>query len=399
MKRMLKEGEHLDGIGLLKRFGGSQPSFESTSDIASVPFARFCLQRAQADESVQKAIAAYRDYVAEELSYVLGLTHNGPDGRGFGKAALAFLTEHESRAEELSAEEQGRIAALRQALSKAVGGAKPSPYYVLLVADGDGMGRVIEELSRWDGAAGLGGHVRQQVFSRALSRFAARCRDIVGQRCEQPIGWGNLIYAGGDDVMALLPVDTALATVRALYDAFAASVSAPLSGVSSRPTLSAAMVIAHSLEDLGTVRKVGENTLHRIAKEGLGRNSLAITLMKRSGEPLSVGGKWDVFDRHLSALVESYADHEVPFGLGYEWGRLADLCRRAKVREELVGKLALSVLKSKAESAHSRLAERAGAIQAAAELRQLADELVLARQIFQCSFRDVSHAAGRGATT
>ena len=52
-------------------------------------------------------------------------------------------------------------------------------------------------------------------FSEALSNFALRCAGPIVEHFE-----GRLIYAGGDDVLALLPADTALQCARSLRRAF-----------------------------------------------------------------------------------------------------------------------------------------------------------------------------------
>jgi CRISPR-associated protein Cmr2 len=74
---------------------------------------------------------------------------------------------------------------------------EPYPYVACLMADGDHMGRAIERL------ADANSH---RAFSRALSDFAAEARRIVEQE-----HLGSLVYAGGDDVLAFLPLPEALA--------------------------------------------------------------------------------------------------------------------------------------------------------------------------------------------
>jgi CRISPR-associated protein Cmr2 len=383
VSRMLKESERLDGIGLIKRFGGSQPSFESTSDVAAVPFARYALRVASGKPAVAEAIENYRQYVENRLNHLLGLRHNSPwDNRiGFGKASLALLTEHESKQDELTQEQQEELKRLQLALFKTLADKKPSPYYAMLMADGDGMGKALEELGR-------AGRERHQQFSQALSGFAARCREVVEQRGMGEEGWGNLIYAGGDDVLALLPVDTAVLTARKLHKTFSESMQDSLQDVKSKPTLSASIVIAHALDDLTTVRRVADKTLHEVAKDQCGRNALSITSMRRSGEAFTVAGKWGVFDIRLDRLLQNYIAKKVPFGLGHEWRRLAELCRRNNLKEDVVSRLARSILVQKSESAQSDLQDLTSGVSNAEELRRLADELVMAQQIFQCSYLD-----------
>ena len=76
----------------------------------------------------------------------------------------------------------------------------PSPFYAILLMDGDSLG----ELLRKSGSA----------VSDALDRFTRQVPDIVDRHN------GFLIYAGGDDVLALLPLEDALACAAAVRQCY-----------------------------------------------------------------------------------------------------------------------------------------------------------------------------------
>lgn len=84
---------------------------------------------------------------------------------------------------------------------------RPTPYYVLLAADGDSMGTVID----WQGQ-GKEGMQRHQRLSTALATFARQTKDVVRQHK------GVCIYSGGDDVLALLPLHEAIACAQILAE-------------------------------------------------------------------------------------------------------------------------------------------------------------------------------------
>ena len=195
-------------------------------------------------------------------------------------------------------------------------------------------------------------------FSEALSNFALHCaRPIV--ECFD----GRLIYAGGDDVLALLPADTALDCAKALRAAFRGSkevgslitkaaremnlrheearrqnprrshspyyqklaaegqlFECPTEGFLCRcdmpdqsgnpvPFLvpgpaadcSVGIAIAHFKAPLQDVVRAAQAAEKR-AKGGLGRSAVAVTLFKRSGECIEWGCKW------ASGGLELYAD-------------------------------------------------------------------------------------------
>jgi CRISPR-associated protein Cmr2 len=150
---------------------------------------------------------------------------------------------------------------------------EPHPYVACLVADGDHMGRAID---------GLDSPEAHRRLSRSLAAFARRARDIVEQD-----HLGSLVYAGGDDVLAFLPLPTAMACAASLRAAFDQLVDAG----AARPTLSAGIGVGHAMDGMGDLLDLGRQA-ERLAKDG-GRDSLAVLVDKRSGETRRWGARWD----------------------------------------------------------------------------------------------------------
>jgi len=142
----------------------------------------------------------------------------------------------------------------------AAAGGSPSPFYALLLMDGDSVGAL------------LGDHPESKVAA-ALSRFAAGVAAVV-QSAE-----GYLVYAGGDDLLALLPLERALAAAislrRAYVDAF--------QELKIPATTSAALVFAHFHVPLRQVLGEARKQLDYVAKDGNGRDSLAVCVLSQSG--------------------------------------------------------------------------------------------------------------------
>jgi len=186
-------------------------------------------------------------------------------------------------------------------------------------------------------------------FSEALSNFALLCARPIVEAFD-----GRLIYAGGDDVVALLPADTALACAQALRMAFQgdpaiketlgrhaadlrdrhlreqardpkaspppyyqklAAESRLLHGEhqgflqrldrvdqQNRPIpflvpgpaadCSVGIAIAHFKAPLQDVVRAAQSA-EKHAKRKLGRSAVAVTLYKRSGETIEWGAKWE----------------------------------------------------------------------------------------------------------
>jgi CRISPR-associated protein Cmr2 len=137
----------------------------------------------------------------------------------------------------------------------------PPIYYALLLADGDRLGELVKQ---------LGG----EPVSRALAGFTEAVAGIVEAH------HGVTVYAGGDDVLALLPIRRALDCAQDLEQRFRqAFAGAPA-------TLSAAVVFAHARAPLGRVLAEAHRLLDEVAKDGNGRASLAAGVYR--GETMAV---------------------------------------------------------------------------------------------------------------
>ena len=145
----------------------------------------------------------------------------------------------------------------------------PSTFYAFLLADGDRLGQLL-------------GKVGVQTVSESLTKFTSDVPKIV--KCHQ----GVTIYAGGDDVLAMLPLPSALACAEKLSQAYqrafvdtAAKNEATLS--KDEVTLSAAVVFAYIRLPMRTVLQEARHLLDDVAKDGNGRDSLAVSVLKGSG--------------------------------------------------------------------------------------------------------------------
>lgn len=352
----VKPSERLDAIGLLKRFGRSSgsPSFDSTHDLAAAPYARTLLSLRAKDGRIAADLDAYIR-VVEKFNPC-----SQPFFADFGHASIGYLLSAEK--DEREPEE---LTAIRTRLHRAV---KPRPpYYAVLLADGDHMGKALDACSSPD---------QHRELSQRLSTFAARAHERLGKVYDERFSsLGAVVYAGGDDLLALLPLDTALDAARDVRNAFLdAGLQHPIS-------LSAGLVIAHAQEDLTAVIEQAHRTLD-YAKNKCDRNALALTLMRRSGAPFTTGGKWDEALGLAATLLDAYAAAEVPFGLGYEWRELANRCRRAGLDGDLVPQWARAVLKQKAEKTVGHLDRIIDHhVRDAASLERLAHQLVLAKAL------------------
>ncbi|MBF2052774.1 MAG: type III-B CRISPR-associated protein Cas10/Cmr2 [Candidatus Sericytochromatia bacterium] len=136
------------------------------------------------------------------------------------------------------------------------------------------------------------------AISEALANFALHVVPEIVQKYH-----GTLIYAGGDDVFALLPTQNALACAQDLNQAFRGlSADNPemqgyyrthskdylMMGPSA--TLSAGLAVVHYKEDLRHALELAR-TAEKHAKSQ-GRNGLSLTASRRSGETATIFAEW-----------------------------------------------------------------------------------------------------------
>ena len=138
----------------------------------------------------------------------------------------------------------------------------PPSFYALLLADGDRLGELVGK---------LGG----PIVSNALASFTTTVPHVVAQHL------GVTVYAGGDDVLAMLPVAEALSCANDVADAYQDAFAEVDAG--NRATISAAVVFAHVRLPLRSVLDEAHTQLDAIAKDGNGRDSLAAAVLKPGG--------------------------------------------------------------------------------------------------------------------
>ncbi len=289
----IAEGEQLDAVGLVKRAGGDPKQFVPVINVALSSWL------ATAAELIPDKLEA-----AKKASAQIGLgrvyRRDLPCAAVFPYDASIFLP---SRWEPVFQEqglagdphEWGRevVRPILQTLGD------PYPYVACLVADGDRMGKTLQALDSPD---------KHRRFSAAVAEFASKAREIVERKHS-----GVLIYSGGDDVLAFVPLRDSLGCAETLRLAFG-DVMQRASGIcglseDSRPTLSVGIGVGHVLESMGHLLELGR-AAEREAKKH--RNSLAVVVEKRSGGKRVWSASWeedpvgrligdiDVLSRHLS---------------------------------------------------------------------------------------------------
>lgn len=306
----LRKGERLCSIALIKRMFSKVSKetigweveanlWPSTLYVAAVPWLKTVLERSDladdAESYATKAIEASKKIERKGVSdRIFGERGKGHrfleiDGNFYFKVALndsrrtPLTTGDRKESEEIREIRQDLLDSLNALYDKS--DKAPFPFYGMLLMDGDSMGKLIRS--------------QGEKVSKALACFTKEVDSIVGDH------EGVLIYAGGDDVLAMLPRPKALRCAHALSVEFEKAFQN--NGI-TEATISAGLVFASYRVPLRSVMREAHSILDDIAKEENGRGSIAVSVLKGSGKYCQWVSSWKGFANDKGILLDEIAD-------------------------------------------------------------------------------------------
>lgn len=279
---------------------GAVRFWPSTATLASLPWRRAAWTRAPAAcrTFAERTAKLLRDEVARSSPRLAPLR----DMELFGRLEGALLyadaldarisaeryRDPDSEVEKRLLQVKAELAGLEKQLARLpepmpTGLLAPVPYYAVLVMDGDRTG----ELVRNHPEATMALQLFADTVAGTVGAGGAVAPSLVETRFD-----GLLVYAGGDDVQALLPLDKALEAALALRDSYVAAFvqvfADDFAALDPAPGISAALVIADHGEPMGAVIRAAHGLLEQRAKRDNHRNSLAIRVLKPSGSSIDL---------------------------------------------------------------------------------------------------------------
>jgi len=391
----LQEGEQLDVVGVTKRLAHGRRPFVSVARVAADPWLRGVAGRAKNDREVAAALEALKEQCKRLGGDVIGKIDEGkfPIYAAFPYDGTAvYRNRYDDLAQEAGIERKD-LAPLERALDRltkplrsgGLGFGDPYPYVALLVADGDRMGKLISALDSPE---------RHREFSRQLAGFAKEAAGIVREHN------GVCIYAGGDDVLALVPLDKCLECARRLRDKFC-ELLRPFGDTTDPPTFSAGLAIGHfmdPLEDLRNYAREAEKAAKSATPETDGsglhaeRNALAVFVHPRGGAPFGIREQWldsdASIERRLARWAGLFRKGSLPNKLPYDVRQLARHYASWRTAGTLPAAIAAG-LDRLLEQKETRLKnadktwvfDRLAAARSAGDLHRLANEMLVAQHI------------------
>ena len=215
-------------------------------------------------------------------------------------------------------------AAVRRAARKQ--GIVLSPYYAIVIFDGDDMGM-------WYSAPPI--HIKamterfQARLSVMLSEFAAKNSRLVVDWKRQKNG--AVIYAGGEDFLGAMNIRNVLGALKKLREMFG---SIDLNEYTCQKlTFSAGVVLAHVKTPLSDVLNIAREAEHK-AKTHPNKDAYCLTVAKHSGEVTDFVQPFynkdrrvcslDILDRMVGIIVDEGLSTKFIFQLGMKLGRLIE---------------------------------------------------------------------------
>ncbi|WP_448583567.1 type III-B CRISPR-associated protein Cas10/Cmr2 [Thermocrinis sp.] len=264
-KHLLKESERLCGVCLIKRFlfvelFGKPPKFPSTEDVANYQFKKWLKdlwknrEEGSFLESLRDILWQYTDRFLEDIS----------------DYEVDYFIREEVEDQELKD--------MLEKFYEFYGRKPDKDYYCLILSDGDRMGDWLSPKSSLrEGELTEEFHRR---FSEKLSSYATEIKNLA-------IDGVFLVYAGGDDVLAVADLKGAFRFFGELNKKFKETIG-------EKASVSAGMVIAHSKENLEYVLRLLREAESK-AKKDAGRSAFCIYAVPRGGSIVSFCAKWEHF--------------------------------------------------------------------------------------------------------
>lgn len=322
LARDLREDEHLCAIALVKRrfvhhfarFSltlpavGSYPaqtvqgwdiptSVPSVAYLAALPWLAATIEMTPELPELQKAIeqlqkdlarldapwegrVLHRIREATQQAGLRGWAWQQVNGQYLYPSALQQRLKEARRSDSLldaDIESLTRVQSHLQTIRSVSGLGEPSPFYAVLLMDGDALGVQMSNTNK------------QKGISQGLNTFTSGVPAIVEKFS------GFLVYAGGDDVLALLPQPFAIECAQEIhrfYDQCFAQVNQQQGEHPIFTSISGAIEFAHYKTPLTRILQDAHSLLDDIAKDKTGRNSLAVRLWRPGGLNAEWSAPW-----------------------------------------------------------------------------------------------------------
>lgn len=312
----LAQGEQLDLVGFVKR--AQDMKFVSVSQVAAIPWMLVAQERCKEEWALLMEKGKRLQGKGIEMFAPIRSSNGKIEALFPFDAELLYKNRHSvidsryldpktnSYSDRSSEEALHEFIPLLVPLKHEIG--EPSPYLAILQADGDRMGKLLQQMESPD---------EHRRISEALAQFSQDARKLLQKQ------YGECIYAGGDDVLGLVPLTKVLEVSSKLHDLFSQILKTPIEEIAKKrnnnteietPTLSVGIAIAHSLTPLEELRQYAREAEKKaknptMPSEGDERNGFSIVMHPRSGSIYGFRARWsdsDSIANHSEEIVSAF---------------------------------------------------------------------------------------------
>lgn len=313
-KPLLDVGEGLSAVSLVKRYFAKGHDFPSTSRIALLNVIGG-IEKSKQGEAFKAFFSDYGNIVNEQLYFEENITEEYFRKQGYHElVGKDFLP---------------KIRGIQEEIARMVGDNKKkmSKYYALLVFDGDSMGSTWsgdtiaypEKLEKFQANMSSNLQKFQEILAGRLGIFAEHAsayldgkpekisdsvrddqayKDYVSSRDDSLYREkGKCVYAGGDDFLGFVNLNSLFSVLKALREAYDFLVSKPLEdylGSGRYLTFSAGVAVAHYKTPLKEVMRRAREMERKAKQIDEDKDAFAIAVIKHSGEIEEARYKWKV---------------------------------------------------------------------------------------------------------
>jgi CRISPR-associated protein Cmr2 len=323
IKHYLKEGEKLCGVCLVKRFAFhylKRQTFPSVHDVANAKF----------KEELKDFEQRHPD-LANRLKSLLKRYTGEEKPRLWEYNAELFDIKELERTRMEEGDPEGVIDDLIRELRQIYDNkflSKPSKnYFAIIISDGDSIGDWL----------GLNSKIRKEKlerafhekFSTALSNYA---REIKSLESKEKFGL-RIVYAGGDDVLAVADLREFLDFAEKLNPVFEKKVG-------ENASVSAGIVIGHQKDNLAYLLNEARKA-EKKAKSVKGKSAFCITVIPRGGGHVSFWAKWE-FLNLFKDTVEYFEKEIIGDRTVYD---IKDIAGKLEASKEKPAEIVLALLR------------------------------------------------------
>ncbi len=396
----LSAGEQLDSLGAIKRVVGKQETFTALTRMAADSWLQILAQ-----SDLQSLCEAYEPLVKMDLATRTSGNSGIYDDFPFDAGML--FPERLERAKQDAKEDEAALQALEnlakqlRPIYRTYG--QPCPYAVLVVADGDRMGKFVDTANQAED---------HRAISTAIANFADRVPQVARDHR------GHSIFNGGEDLTVMFPLSGVVSGTRALSSAFEEAMREVVSKFcksdDAKPTLRVGAAICHVLEPLGVIRDWA-NAAEKYAKGEAGTdkqgNALGLKLHERAGHDIGVRLAFDDTESFeiFAGWQTAYSEGKVPGRLAYDTRAIAMQCAAINLSAEVAeaefermfkrarqsgGNQNISEALQKKLMARQQILRQQKNLDDPSGLLRLGDELIVSRWLSAKTSRDVTDLSG-----